>query len=286
VQSLLHDAFAPRTPAASGRIDLALRVVTLGARGSGQPREMFALRLIGPFRRLGPGRLPSFALQLYVRSGAAGPPALDAGITSAAGQLFVKLAGKEFRAPPATARALEQGYAEAGAGSNAANGTPASAAGLDAAGWVVHPRIVGSAHVAGTATTRILADMNLARFLSDVQKLSTAAGPLALGPGSQGSSLLATALAAARSGQLRGAHLNVYTGTHDHLLRRLGVTVAVGPSRRAGGSAAVRAATIALVVQLTELNRPQTISTPSNPRPASELPAALAQLGAPAAGHS
>jgi hypothetical protein len=41
----------------------------------------------------------------------------------------------------------------------------------------------------------------------------------------------------------------------------------------------LRAATIVLLLRLTELNQPQTITAPSNPQPISKLASSLARLG-------
>jgi hypothetical protein len=120
----------------------------------------------------------------------------------------------------------------------------------------------------------------MARFLADAQKLSGAGGSLGLGSGGQGSGLLSPAQVSALASSVRSARVDVYTGTHDHLLRRLSLRVAVSTTARARATlAGLRSATLSLVLQFADLNRPQRIAAPSNPQPVSELLPVLERLG-------
>lgn len=287
-ETLVNDTFASHKPAESGRVRLSFVLSTVSSRGARGASDVLAVRLRGPFQSLGPARLPRFALQIALSSRGrrssgrpSAPRTLRAGVTSTAGALFVELAGTQFLAPPATVQALLQGYAQAsGTASSSPGGSPLARLGLDARGWLVHPRVAGPARVAGAETTHIVAGVDVARFLADMRKLSAAVAPLALGAGTPGSGLLSPALAAALSSSVRSARANIYTGARDHLLRRLSLALAIAPTARTRPSlGGLRLATLRLLFGLTDLNQPQRILAPSNPQPFTKLLPALERLG-------
>jgi hypothetical protein len=271
--SLLKDTFSPHKPISSGVLALSF---ALNARG-GAPgaKGSFSLELAGPFESTDTGRLPHFALALTLDTAGR---TLRAGATSTAGHLYLQLGGVSFLAPAASMRALEQGYAQASGGSSSARSRAAFATlGIDPAAWLTHPSIAGSATVAGAETVHILSGLDTARFLADVERLSSAG--LSLGAG-QGAAPLTPARSAALAASVRAARVDVYAGARDHLLRRLALSAAVSttPAARAalGGLAG---GTLSFVLQFTQLDRPQTIAAPRNSRPLSRLGPALERLG-------
>jgi len=275
-QSQLQETFQSHKPIESGRIELSFALAPVGSPGTSAGAE--ALHLEGPFQSSGPGQLPRFALQISL---SAAGHALAAGVTCTEDQLFIELGGTQFQAPASTVTALQQGYAQATRGSSsAASGSTFAPLGVDPGAWLVNPTVAGSADLEGTETVHIVAGLDLPRFFADAEKLSGAGGAVGLGAGAQGSGLFSTAVISALSRSVRSARVDVYTGAHDHLLRRLSlsVTIASTPATRSalGG---LTSATLTLVLELSELDRPQTILAPSNPQPISQLPAVLERLG-------
>jgi hypothetical protein len=280
-QTLLKDTFASHTPLASGRLDLSLALSASGSGGSLSRSDALALRLTGPFQSLGAARLPRFALKLRLRSPRIAAPGhtLRAGATSTGGRLFIELAGTPFLAPASTVSSLQRGYAEASRGASAPPSGSSAALGLDPRAWLMHPRIAGSARIAGTETTHIVAAVNVTRLLADAQRLA-GGGRLGLGSAAPGSRLLSPTLASALSQSVRSARANVYAGARDHLLRRLALRVAVVPTVRTRGAlGGLRRATFTLMLNLSGLNRPQAILAPRDPQPFSKLALALERLG-------
>ncbi|HWX97349.1 MAG TPA: hypothetical protein VNZ01_10920 [Solirubrobacteraceae bacterium] len=266
--SLLKDAFASHKPIRSGLLGLSFALSSHGAAAAG--KGSFSLRLAGPFQSAGAGRLPSFALALTLET--AGRK-LAAGATETAGRLYLDLAGASFLAPASTMTALEQGYAQASGGSAAAKGGLTFATlGLHPEGWLTHPAIAGS----GKDTVHIVAGLDAARFLADVERLSSSG--LALGAG-QGTGLLTPARSQALSSSVRVGRVDVYTGAQDHLLRRLVLRAAVSstPAARAavGG---LTAGTLTFELQFAQLNVPQAIIPPARARPSSALGSAVERL--------
>lgn len=276
-EALLNDTFHAHKPIESGRIFLSLGLASLPP---GTSAQATSLTLQGPFESLGSsGRLPSFALQLDLRSaGLTGTHAFQVGLTSTHGQLYVELAGASFAAPAATVQALEQGFARATASSSKESST-FSLLGVEPGEWLVNPTIVGTAQIAGTETTHIAAGLNVARFVADAQKLAGAGSSLGLGAAGP-AALLSPAAISALAGSVRSAHVDVYTGTQDHVLRRIALTVTVAstPQTRAalGG---LSSAKLTLTLQFADLGQPQSIPPPSNPQPISSLLPALQHLG-------
>jgi hypothetical protein len=126
----------------------------------------------------------------------------------------------------------------------------------------------------------LTANVDTAAFLADASKLSQAAGSLGLGsvtggPAGALSSTVVTELAKS----IKSAHVDIYTGQSDHLLRRLEVSAIVSGTPQTqtllGG---LKTAHIKVLLEFSGLNEPQAITAPSNPEPPSQLLPALQQL--------
>jgi hypothetical protein len=271
--SLLKDAFSSHQPITSGLLGLSFELT--GPGGARGPTG-FSLQLEGPFESAGAGRLPHFALTLTVDTAGR---MLRAGAISTAGHLYLQLGGLAFLAPAANMRALEQGYAQAGGGSLARSSPTFATLGIEPEAWLIHPSVAGSARVAGSDTVHIVSGLDARRFLADAERLSSAG--LVLGAGS---GLITPARAAALSAYVRAGRVDLFTGTHDHLLRRLQLRAqlsATAAARAALGHLA--GGTLLFGLQLAQLDRPQAITPPGKLQPLSRLGPALEQL-APAPG--
>lgn len=260
--ALVKETFSSHVPIASGRVELALAVTGGAANG-------FSLHLEGPFQGAGAGRLPSFALALQLVSGS---QSASAGALSTGGRLYLEIGRSWFAAPASAARALEAGY-ERGSGSGAPQQGLAGL-GMEPAVWLTHPRVAGTASIGGERTTHVVAGLDVARFLQDVARLSSAAE--LLGPAG---AALAPQRIAALSGSVRSGRVDIYSGASDHLLRGVAVGARLAPSSAAGSGPGVSSAgLLAFALRFSALNRPQSIAAPARARPAAELARALARL--------
>ena len=272
-QALLSDTFSSQRQIESGRIDLAL---SLSATGSSAATQPMSVHLAGPFQSEGAGKLPRFSLALQA---SVGGHALGAGATATGSALYVQIAGAWFSTPSSTYRAIEEGFARAS--SQAPNGKVQStfaSLGIDPGRWLSNPSDAGTTTVDGVQTVHLTAAVNVPAFLADVAKLSQAGSALGLASVPGGGSISpGTAGELAKS--IQAARVDVYTGKSDHTLRRLevGATVAATAQTQSllGG---LRTARVHLLLEFSELNRPQSISAPANPQPASQLLPALQQL--------
>jgi hypothetical protein len=278
VQSLLDDTFSGHAQVESGKVNLSFALSAAGQSTAAKPLEV---RLSGPFENVGAGKLPRFALQLQL---SAAGHALQAGASSTGSALFVQLAGTWFSTPQSTYKALEEGYAQATKTASAAKvRSTFSSLGIEPGHWLSDPTKVGTTTIAGVSTVHLTASVDIPAFLADVSKLSQAGGALGLGSVTGVPTLPAGALSSSVIAELaksiKSAHVDVYTGEGDHLLRRLEVSAVVSgtPQTQAllGG---LSTADVKVLLELSDLNKPQTIAAPSNPQPPSQLLPALQQL--------
>jgi len=273
--SLLSETFSGHTPIESGDVNLSF---SLSATGQSAATKPLAVTLSGPFDSTGSGKLPRFDLQLQLT--AAGHP-LSAGATSTGSALFIQLAGTWFSTPSSTHKAIEEAYAKATSTAATAKARSTfSALGIEPGHWLTDPTQAGTATVAGVQTVHLTAAVDVPAFLADVTKLSQAGGSLGLGAplGSSGSTL-SPALASELAKSIKSAHVDVYTGQSDHLLRRLEVTATVtGTPQTQSLLGGLTSANLKVTLEFSSLNKPQTISAPANPQPPSQLLPALQQL--------
>ncbi len=264
-QTLLEQTFRSSRAIESASIDLSVSL-SPGSRARG---AAVSLRLTGAFQSVGVHRLPRFTLQLDLRLQRG---AVRLGAIDTAGRLFVLVGGTAFRAPVAAEQALKQGYAEVQRpGPPSAGGHGLPALGLDPASWLEHPSVLGGATVGGQSTVHVAAGIAVQRFLADAQRLVRAASALPLGEPAP----LAASLSAL-GGPAGSARADLYTGTGDHLVRRLRIELVSG-AVASGSAPAGSPARLTLELTLGAINASQTIRSPANPQPSGGLARALAR---------
>lgn len=274
--ALLSDTFSGKTAIESGKVNLSFDI---SAAGSSGPTKPLAVKLSGPFQDAGAGKLPHFSLKLDL--GAAGHT-LSAGATSTGSALYVELAGTWFSTPASTYKAIEQGYAQATKSSSTAKVRSTFAAlGIEPAKWLSNPANVGETTIAGSPTVHLTANVDIPAVLADVSKLSQASTSLGLGsavPGASGGALSSTAIDELGK-SIKSAHVAVYTGKDDHLLRRLEVTATItGTPHTEAVLGGLKTADVKVKLEFSDLNQPQSVSAPANPESPSQLLPALQQL--------
>lgn len=282
-QALLDETFSGHKQIESGNVKLSL---ALGAGGSSTQSKPFAVTLSGPFESVDTpsgaqaGKLPRFALQLQL--GAAGH-SLQAGATSTGSALFVELAGTWFSTPSSTYKALEESYGQATKKASSAKvRSTFSSLGIEPGRWLSNPTKVGTVTVGGEDTIHLIAAVDIPAFLADVTKLSQAGSSLGLDsvPGaSSAGGTLSPSIVGELAKSIKSAHVDVYTGESDHMLRRLEVTAAItGTPQTQGLFNGLSSANLTVQLEFTDLNKKQTIAAPANAEPSSQLLPALQQL--------
>ena len=199
----------------------------------------------------------------------------------------MQLAGTWFSIPSDTYKEVEEGFAKAtSTASSSKVRSTFSALGIEPGHWLTNPTQAGTTTISGVPVVHLTAAVDIPAFLADVSKLSQAGGALGLASsGSTGSVSPTVVNELAKS--IKSAHVDVYTGQSDHLLRRLEVTAEVtGTSQTQALLGGLSSASLKVLLEFSDLNTPQSISAPANPEPASQLLPALSswwELEAPAA---
>lgn len=270
--ALLKDTFEAPKPIESGRLSLNL---SLSGKGSKADRPL-QLKLSGPFEEQGKGKLPQFALAITFDTGG---HALKAGATSVAGKLYLELEGTPFVVPDATTTELQKSFAEASKKSSRNTSSTFAALGIEPGRWLTHPVVQGETLLAGVKTTKIEGGLDVKALLQDTNRLSSAASKSGLG-GEATSGLLSTKLIDELAKSLTSARVVVYTGSSDHLLRRLDLNASLSPTGEASAAlGGVHSAKLSLTLSIAQLGKPQQIVAPQNPKPLSQLVEVLEGVG-------
>lgn len=242
---LFDEALSGAAPARSGRLLLSLDATDASALGL-PPRLL--VRLGGPFRARGDAPAGyDMALLVVTEDGKLRLRVIRFGSGS-----WLVVGEQAYELPSRALRRL--GGGEAG---------PLSAGsfGLDPQAWLDDPRLDGKAELDGEEVYRIRATPQAAGLLAELDRLlgragKTGAGRIAGVPGVR-----------QRAEAVRSAYAVLLVGVGDRRLRRLEVTLRL----QDGGS-------LRFAYGVSQPGRQQFVGPPANPRPFSELTAALQVL--------
>jgi hypothetical protein len=257
-EGILKETFSGGHDVKSGKVDL-----NLGFRASGgQTRGPVTLRLLGPFESQGDGKVPRFDLNAAI-----GTPGQQQtlGAVSTGTSLFFKIDGKAYTAPPALFASFQQGFVQAQKRSKQAKSGALAGLGINPMKWLKDPQVRSDQEVAGVETKHVSAGVDVGKFVDDLNKL--------LGRVSLDNSQSPATLTAQQRSQLidsiANPRVDVWSGKEDKTLRKLAVTLDLKPA--AGQSSRATGGSLDFTLLLTNLNRPQAIAPPPNPRSFSEL---------------
>ncbi len=267
----------------SANIDMSLSLGPVGSAGSSSASKSLALRLSGPFENAAgssggqAAQLPRFALHAELSTAG---HTLQLGATALNSSLYVEIAGTWFATPSSTYTAIEQAYAQATKrASSAKQSSTFASLGIEPGHWLSDPSEVGTTTIGGVETVHLTATIDLPRFLSDVSKFSQAGSALGLGSTMPGGSLFTPNAIGELSKAVKSAHVDIYTGKSDHLLRRLEIQATVLANAQTSSIlSGLSSAEVKFAVELSNINRPQTIAAPSKPESATQMLPALEQL--------
>lgn len=267
---VLGSTFSNQHPIKSGRLDVS--VIVRGAPVAGLPSP-FELDLGGPFASNPGGRVPKFQFGLTVGTSAG---KLTIGAVSTGAHGWIQIGGKAFALPDSTFTGLGKARSS---GATGPSGLQLSDIGVDPRRWLTDPKVVGTETLAGARVTHVSSGVDIGRLLEDLGNVLGDAGKLGLNGVAGVGSILSPASRVKLEQSITAAHVDVWSGEQDRLLRRITVVAKV---RGDGG----RPGTIRLQLSLADLNKPQPIGPPANPRPLSELTSALGALAATRGGGS
>jgi hypothetical protein len=272
--ALLNQTFSGSHTVNSGVLTFSLTVTPSGSKTLTGP---ITLSFGGPFQSLGKGKLPKSNFTVSI--GALGNSA-SLGILSTGSAGYVSLQGTSYRLPAATFQKLESSFASfESTGSGGSSSGAFSKLGIKPIHWLSNPHVVGTDSIAGASTTHITAGLNVPALLADINTLLSKAGSLGLGSTGQLPTSISPSTRGKIASEVQHPTVDVWTGTNDKTIRRLTVRLTLpvsgSTSTLLGG---LNSATLALTIQYTHLNEPQTINAPSQTAPYSQFTAKLQQL--------
>jgi hypothetical protein len=263
--SLLKQTFAPGHSVKSGKLTVGLTLDTKGLRSLPGP---VLVSVTGPFQTHGKGKVPSFDLSLAIIGKSTN---FQAGLLSTSDKAYLKLHGTTFQLGGPQFASLQRAFS-----SGKPNQPSLGDLGIKPLAWLHNPRRVGTQKVGGVDTYHVTAQVDVPRFLQDVNRAIAKAARL----GSQATSAIppsfspSTIDAIRRS--VRSASFDLWTGKDDRRLRRLtvrlGILVPKALQAKAGG---LQSGQVAFGLAFTDRDKPQDIRAPANARPYSDLQALL-----------
>ena len=255
---LLSETFSGGGKVTSGKLDLTVDVNADGLTGLPSPLR---IDVSGPFQGISGSKPPKFDFDLGIktRDGSVVIGAISTGKKS-----WMKLGTRAYALPQGAFDGLVKGADE---GDQSAG---LSTFGVDPRPWMREAENVGTEDLDGERVIHLRADVDVPGLIEDLGGIFGRAGGASGAAGSEPS-----AITEQQREQLAGgvssATVDIWTGEKDHDLRRIAVDVKLDTEKQKGGA-------IRLDLAVTQLNREQAIGPPANPRPISELTAALAEL--------
>lgn len=244
----------------SGEVGVSVNIKSEGENGG-----ELKVDLNGPFQSTGKESLPELAMTVKAKGEAAGENVdFEGGITVLNDRAFIAYNGKNYEIDPTTFGFIKSGFEEAQQeGATESKGGEATACqkaatSLDLGEFIENLENEGSEEVEGVETTKLSGDLNPKGAFEAIIKLSEnpacsseleAAGPLPLSQLKE--------LQGEITGAIKKAHIEVYVGESDHIVRKVVADATVEP-KGSGEKTEVE-----LEFTLGKVNEPQTIKAPA-----------------------
>ncbi len=241
--------------------------------GVGSPVE---LRLGGPLRSNGAGRLPSLDWAIAFHGFGT---AFKSRLVSTGSNVFVRLGGEDFQVGEQTIGEINQSASQAG---GAGKGSGLSALGVDPLGAIGTVKAAGSGAIGGTKTTHYTGTIDKSRMLDQVQRLLTnlSQSPVSI-PGATVPQFEVTPEVRQKVDQIFKDPRFEVDVAPDHTVRRLAFSTRFAtPEANRAAAGGVTGGTIGYKVQYTRVGEEPAIQPLAGARPLSEFLTALKQLAA------
>ncbi len=251
----------------SGELDARL---VIAAEGSERPGAT-GFELSGPFELAREGDELPEARIAYTQI--AGSRRATVTLVSTGKRANVEVGGKAYELTPAQERQLREASGPLGGGSGSGTrdrGGSASGS-VDLAAWLREPDLSGGERIGGAETDRIVAELDVARVMTD---LLGAAERLGAPREAVGDGALGGAGDERLDRAVEASSFELFTGREDRLLRRLRLGVELDPEKAAGDAVAlggVEAVRVDLELAIDRPNTPVRVEAPRDARPASQL---------------
>ena len=288
-RQVVQQTFAGKKRVDSGRLDLSmtanLSATGLAATQLGNP---IVIKMSGPFQSRGTNKLPAMDLTL---SASGSGSDFSAGAISTGDKGYVSFQGKPYTVPDSVFARFKRGFEQQQKQDSSTQSIDLKALGINPDSWLKNPKNEGDEDIGGATTTHVSSDVDLDALLNDLDSLLKRADKLGLSQ--QQLQQVPRGLNSQTRKQLKDsikhAKVDLWTGKDDKVLRRLKLDLAfVVPAALQGQLQGVKGGDVKLDLEVADVNKPQTINPPANPRPWSELQQLLPQstLGSGLGGSS
>lgn len=271
-QQALKETFNNPKSITSGKLN-----ISVSADVSGTQSGNFTASIDGPFQgSTDKTQFPELDLTAKVSGQGSGTPSIsfEGGLITTKDGAFVDYQGQAYQVPTSLYQQFVASYARQAQLSQAAGGAKSSLfkrLGIDPSSWFTNVSNEGTTDVGGVSTIHISGDADVGKIVSDFSKVAQQV-PGATAQVPSGAQLKQVEDA------VKTAHVDVYTGADDHLLRKAAISLDVAPPASLSSSG-VSSFKLNLSVELDDVNQPQTVTAPSNAKPLSDLTGQLGGLG-------
>jgi hypothetical protein len=263
VNELLKDTFSGGKSIHDGKLSLSLRIDAKGT--STTAKGPISVTLSGPFESQGKGKVPKLDIEAKIEGAGQN---IAAGLVSTGDKGFVKFQGQSYAVTDTLFQQFQRSYEQAQSQASKQKGASLATLGIDPQRWLKNPKNDGEAKVGDAATIKISGDVDVPKLLDDINGALAKTQSLGL----SGSTSLPQKLTPQQKQQAANAikqlAVEIYTGKDDRILRRIVVNLTADSKGQS--------ATVAFDLQLTDVNKGQTISAPAGAKPFDQL---LSQLG-------
>ena len=275
-QQVINDTFSGKKNINSGKLNLEL-TAKINATGiaATQLKDPVTIKLSGPFQGdpANKDALPKFDFDL---SASAGGQTFSAGAVSTGDAGYLSYQGTDYKIDKKTFEQFKKNFEQSEKQDNQTAKPGLGALGVDPKKWVTDVKFEGTEEVGGAETNHVSASINVPAFLDDVNNVLKSSDKLKLTPQQQ--QQLPKQINDSVKGQIAGAvkesKIQIWSGKDDDILRKLQVTLKfeVPDSLKSKG---LEGGTIDLTAEIADVNKPQTINTPTNAKPLSDLQSLL-----------
>jgi hypothetical protein len=246
----------------SGELALTIRADLDGVELlGGKPVE---LQLSGPFTEPA-GSATAFDFSATVSEAGS---TLPVAVLSTGRAVYVEFGGTYYVLPSS----VESSLAKAVQSQSATGGSSGLLAnlGIDPLSWLTSPKLAGTTMVSGTETDHVTAQIEVPRLLGDVAKVMSRSSAVA------GSPSLAKELTPANlheiASAVTSAHVGIYSGTSDHILREFSAALTFTiPAAAQGSLGGLTGGSLDVTATIANLNAQETITPPSSSEPFRDL---------------
>lgn len=237
-------------PITSGVLDLSFKLdSTKGEVGS------IEASVSGPFSSNGDGELPDLDFEIKAGADVGGPTlSFDGGLILTTDGLWVNYQDQSYQLDEATFARVKDSYAKSATlrqNESASDGGSLSQFGIDPQDWLTGVSNEGTEDIDGTETVHISGSGDIKRIVSDLDAVARKSGQEQLG-GSELDQL---------ESSIEDAEVDVYAATDDGSLRRIDVAFDLADG----------AGSVTLSVAIADPNSDQSIDTPDEAQPLSDL---------------